>query len=111
MLYIVGHKYTLIHRQPSSPGIPIGISLLDEDSQFHCGWVKNADRRPVDAHLEAGRSVEGAVESLGRRWRQWDPRLGLKREWRLGVLAWRCVNLGSPGTQSTTLVGGDGEVK
>ena len=78
----VGAEYPVIYLEPSSPGIPTGLSLkLD---YVHFGWVKDSSRGIIEGYMEAGKVVKCGVVSLGKRWKKYDERLQVHRYWREG---------------------------
>ena len=75
----VGQTYRLTYRDPSSLGVKTVISLINEG--IYHAWLREGSRRGFDDVLEAGKEVLCSVESRGRRWKKWDFRLGVEREW------------------------------
>lgn len=83
----VGQSYELCFREPTSPGVPTGISL--SLNGCHLGWVKQSSRPAVEDILKQNVTVSCRVESRGKRWRRFDDRLGLYRQWQEGeALFW-----------------------
>ena len=62
--------------------MPVGVSL-DLDG-VHFGWVRDRSRPLITPFLEAGREVRCTVLERGKRWKKWDNRLNIKREWHEG---------------------------
>ncbi|OIW26843.1 hypothetical protein CONLIGDRAFT_683794 [Coniochaeta ligniaria NRRL 30616] len=84
-----GETYTIVKRLPSSPGWPVGLSLSQEGTHF--GWVKERDRFLMEAYIDLGRVVECTIVERGKRWRHWDTRLSVNRQWQEGIA--NCVVL------------------
>jgi hypothetical protein len=99
----VGQTYRLTYRDPSSPGVKTGISLTKEG--IHHGWLREASRRGFDDVLEAGKVVLCKFEGRGRRWKKWDLRLGVEREWQEGsAFYWTEEGVPSDKVTSSSLV-------
>jgi hypothetical protein len=78
--FVLGERYSLRYREPSSPRTPTGISL-DCDGVCY-GWIKEEYRTLVDQYLEAGKFVWCEVTKLENGFIRTDHRLGVIREWR-----------------------------
>jgi hypothetical protein len=81
--FVLGERYNLCYREPSSPRTPTGISL-DCDG-VHYGWIKEEYRCLVDQYLEAGKSVWCQVTKLENGFTRVDHRLNVVREWRFAT--------------------------
>jgi len=78
----LGQEYRIIMREPSSPGIPTGLSLDQEGTHF--AWVRDSCRDLMEDAVKEGKPVICMPVEYGKRWRKKDQRLGKYREWREG---------------------------
>ena len=81
-VFTVGSEYTLVMRMPSTPGIPQGVAL-DQDNVHH-GWIRDKSRHQVEKHVKAGLVVKCRILQAGKHWEKYDEDLRLVREWQLG---------------------------
>lgn len=78
----LGQTYFLEYRQPSTPGLNPGISLIQGGSYY--AWIREASRPLVEDVLQAGKPVFCRPERYGKRWKKMDWRLGIERQWQEG---------------------------
>lgn len=84
-----GENYRIVKRLPSTPGWAVGLSLSQDGTHF--GWVKEKDRFLMEGYIDLGRVVECTIVERGKRWRKWDNRLSVTRQWQEGIA--NCVVL------------------
>ncbi|KAK1829564.1 hypothetical protein QBC39DRAFT_356424 [Podospora conica] len=58
-------KYRITPRLPSSPGVPLGLSLARDSTHF--GWVREHSRGVVEQAVKDGKAVMYVVLDLGKR--------------------------------------------